>query len=333
MRAEDRRVGRLERLLHLRRVPVLGTLPPDELGLVAEQGRSHSFRRGEVLLRRGDPISAVFVILEGRVRLRRGDSELGYATAGSGVGGLGFLARDEEGIDAVAETDTLAMELDTDTLVEILEDRFGVLRHLLRETSRQLINLWRVAPRECVRSAPIPLAVPAFGRGLDLVERMLFLRQALPFLRSSAAALADLARNLVEVEFGAGVVLWPRGEPARQVLMVVGGEVGCTADIPDFELRPGPGFPLGGLEAVAGGPRWYEATCRHRVVALSGDVEMLYDIFEDSAEIALDYLAQIAQHQLRALELIAQGDRRSLLVPYFGGEVSSGQDRERPARP
>jgi len=317
MRAEERRVGRLERLLHLRKVPIFGTLPPEELGLVAEQGRSRRFRRGEALLRRGEPIAAVVVVLEGRVHLSRDGRDLGYATAGSGVGGLGFLARDEAGIDAVSESDTLAFELDTDALGEILEDRFAVLRHLLRETSRQLIALWQSAPRECLVAAE-PVSAPGFSRGLDLVERMLFLRQALPFLGRSAAALSDLARNLVEVEFEPGVVLWRRGEPARQVLMIVGGMVSCSAPIPGFELRPRPGFALGGLEAVAGTPRWFDATCSGRVVALSGDVEMLYDLFEDSAEVALAYLAQIARHQLRVLELLSPG--RSVSLPPSGGD-------------
>jgi len=321
VRAEERRIGRVERLLHLRRVPIIGTLPPEELALVAEQGRIRLFRQGEALLRRGEPIGAVFVVLEGRVHLRRGDHELGHATAGGGVGGLGFLARDDEGIDAICETETLTLEIDTDTLGEILEDRFPVLQHLLRETTRLLVDLWHRAPRECVTAAPAPTAA-GFERRLDLVERMLFLRQGLPFLRSSAAALADLARNVVELEFEPGVVLWRQGEPARQVLMLVSGEVRCTAPIPGFFLQPTSGFPLGGLDAVAGVPRWYDAVCAGPVVMLSGDVEMLFDLFEDSAAVALDYLAQIAQHQLRSLELIAGGDRRSLLLPFFGSDVA-----------
>jgi CRP-like cAMP-binding protein len=314
MRAEERRVGRLERLLHLRRVPIFGSLPPEELGLVAEQGRSRRFGRGEALMRRGEPIAAVFVVLEGRVRLTRDGKELGQATAGSGVGGLGFLARDEAGLDAVAESETLVFELDTDTLSEILEDRFAVLRHLLRETSRQLIALWHDAPRECLGAAP-PVSVPGSSRGLDLVERMLFLRKALPFLRPSAAALSDLARNLVEVEFEPGVVLWRSGEPARQVLMILGGAISCSAPIPDFDLRPVPGFALGGLEAVAGTARWFDATCSGRVVALSGDVEMLYDLFEDKTDVALAYLAQIARHQLRVLELLSEARSHSRAAP------------------
>jgi CRP-like cAMP-binding protein len=320
MRAEDRRVGRLERLLHLRRLPLLGTLPPDDLGLIAEQTRPRLFRQGEVLLRRGEPIGAVHVVVEGRVGLRRGEHEMGHATTGAAVGGLGFLARDDEGIDASAEEDTLTLELDTDTLGEILEDRFRILQHLLRETSRLLLDLWHQAPRECAAAAE-RMEAPGFSGSLDLVERMLFLRQGLPFLRSSASALADLARNLVELRFDPGVVLWRRGEPARQVLMLVSGRVACSAPIDGFGLAPGPGYPLGGLDAVAGMSRWYDAVCDGPVVTLSGDVEILFDVFEDSADVALDYLSQIARTHLRALELVAQSDRKARLLPFFGSDI------------
>ena len=268
MRAEGRRVGRMEQLLHLRTLPILGTLSPGDLGLVAEQTRTRVFQAGEHLLRQGEPMGAVHIVVEGRILLRRGEQVLGHATTGAGVGGIGFLARDANGVDAVAETDVVALELDGDTLDEILEDHFSILRHVMRETSRGLVDLWHEAPRECL-AAQVPMRAPGFEGDLDLVERMLFLRAGLPFIRSSASALADLARNLVELHFAPGTVLWRRGEPARQVQMLVHGRVSCVAPIPDFELQPEPGYPLGGLDAVGGVPRWYDAICEEPVVTRS----------------------------------------------------------------
>jgi CRP-like cAMP-binding protein len=147
------------------------------------------------------------------------------------------------------------------------------------------------------------------------------LRQSLPFIRSSASALADLARNLVELHFAPGTVLWRRGEPGRQVQLLVRGRVSCSAPIPDFSLQPVPGFPLGGLDAVAGGTRWYDAVCEGPVVTLSGDVEILFDLFEDNSDVALAYLAQIARVHLGALERIAASGRRAPLLPFFGGNL------------
>ncbi len=321
MRADDRHVGRMERLLHLRKLPLFETLSPADLGLIAEQGRTRVFHKGARLLRQGEPIGSVHIVIEGRVLLRRGVHDLGRATSGAGVGGLGYLAHDPEGVDATAETEVVTLEIGGDTLDEILEDRFSILKHLLRETSRRLIDLWHQAPEECVAS--VPMSASGFEPQLDLVQRMLFLRESLPFIRTSASALSDLARNLVELRFEPGTVLWRRGEPSRQVQILVAGRVACSASIPGFVLEPCAGFPIGGLDAVAGVPRWYDAVCDGPVVTLSGDVEVLFDLFEDNAHVALEYLAQIARVHLGSLERIAARGRQAPHLPFFGGDLEA----------
>ena len=67
MRAEDRRLSRMERVLHLRMLPMFGNLSPGEvspgdLGLVAEQVRTRVFAPGARLLRGGEPIAAVHIV-------------------------------------------------------------------------------------------------------------------------------------------------------------------------------------------------------------------------------------------------------------------------------
>ena len=321
MRAEDQHVSRMERLLHLRTLPILGSLNPSDLGVISEQARTRVFQQGTKLLKQGESIGAVYIVIEGKVRLRRGVLDIGLATTGAGVGGLAYLARDPEGVDAIAETDVVTLEIDGDALDEILEDRFSVLRHLLRQSSGKLVDLWHQAPEECL-AAQVRMSAPGFEPNLDLVQRMLFLRDSLPFIRTSASALADLARNMVELSFQPGTVLWRRGEPARQVHMLVKGRLNCTSSIPGFVLDPSPGFPFGGLDAVAGVPRWYDVECDGPVVTLCGDVEMLFDVFEDNSAVALTYLAQIAAVHLGTLERIAASGRKAPLLPFFGGDLS-----------
>ena len=106
--------------------------------------------------------------------------------------------------------------------------------------------------------------------------------------------------------------------------MLVDGRVACSAPIEGFSLQPQPGFPLGGLDAVAGTARWYDAVCESPVVTLSGDVEILFDLFEDNADVAMAYLAQLAGAHLDALErMAAAAGRRSSLLPFFGGNLEA----------
>lgn len=293
-------IGTVERILHLKRLPTLGTLPAPDLGVVADQTRECHFSRGETLLREGEPVGAIYFVLEGSVRITRRGRPVGQGGPGTAVGGLGLLARDPKGIGAEAISEVFALELEADALVELCEDHFSILHHILRETCGQLIDLQRRSPLrpsdDVARFTPL---APA-SRDLDLVERIFLLRQAPPFRRSSINALAELSRFLTEVRFDAGLTLWREGDPASWLLLVVNGSVACSP-ASGHVLHLGPRAPLGVLESLAGRPRWCEAVTETKVVALQGQPEGLIDVFEDNVEMAMDYLALMSRWLLAAV--------------------------------
>lgn len=303
-------------MLLLRRTRSIGDLPGPQLAVIAEAARERFFPRGSVLLREGEPAEAIHYVVEGKVRASLKGHDLGLAGPGAAVGALGVLTRDEHGLEAVAETDVLTLEQDIDAVFEILEDNFPILRHLLQDFCRQMID-------SVVNGPIVPLTVPQAaagpqGRDLDLVDRIFILRRAPPFARSSLNALAELARAMVEVSFEPGVRLWRVGEPARSLVLLVSGTVRCTpANRPSFVS--GPGWPLGGVEAIGATTRWYEPVTETPVVGLSGDVEILYDVLEDNFQMAMDYLSTMGRAWLRSMERIAD-THPELLKQFFGCE-------------
>src|SRR5262249_27977623 len=140
---------------------------------------------------------------EGRLRVQRDGWDLGEVAVASGVGALSILARDQQGIEAVAVTDVVTLELHADAFLEVLEDNFTIMAHLLQEVARELVDLMVRTP-EILR--PVSMQpVTGVKSGLNLVERIFFLRQAAPFARSSINALAELARGMAELRFDPGV--------------------------------------------------------------------------------------------------------------------------------
>ena len=305
MPAETVQVGTVGRLLALKKLPMLGTLPAEELAFIAERARERVLPRGSVLCREGEPIDALRFVVDGRVHMSRRGLPLGHARGGAPVGGLGVLARDSDGIEAVAELDSLVLEVDADDVFEILEDRFAILHHILREVSREIIRVVTRLP---------PGATPPFPRiegllppsDLDLVERILFLRQAPVFSKSSINALAELSRGLAEVSFDPGVTLWREGEGAGAIFLLLSGRVrGTTGG--GMAFGSGAGIPLGAIESFAERPRWFHAVTASKVVALHGHVEGFIDVFEDNADMALEYLAVASRSLLEMLEKLAEG--------------------------
>ena len=319
-------VGTVERILSLKRIPMLAGLSPEDLAVVAEHGRERFFPKGTVLLREGEPIPALYAVLDGRVHVARQGRKLGHVTSAGFVGGAAMFARDPEGLSAVAETDTLALELEADATLEIFEDHFPILHHVLREVCRWLLDLVGRLPSARYGDIFPRFEAPLAPAGdLDLVERILAKRVPEQVVKqSSINALAELSRGMAEVSFPAGTRLWDEGEASGTGLLLVSGTIRCTARDGEAVFTTGPGAPLGAVESIAERARWYTATTETKVTALQGSVEGLIDVFEDNFDMAMDYLAVMARAQMRLLELRVSAPGKALERVY--GCVDSGED-------
>jgi len=89
----------MERALYLKTVPVLRGLRPGELAVLAEHARERSLRRGVTFMQRDERAGAMYIIVQGGVRVEGGEYpapvSLGSEQA---VGFLDLLAGSESGI-------------------------------------------------------------------------------------------------------------------------------------------------------------------------------------------------------------------------------------------
>ena len=320
--AEPRAGGQVERILHLKQLPVIGTLPSTDLALVAERMRERFFKKGDWLLREGEPARAFYAVLDGNLHVSRGGDTIGHTKAGGVVGGFAIIGRDPRGLSVRAEADTLALELEADAVFEILEDNFGITHHVLRDIARQLINIIARQPNPWGHVPIPPDPGMARPRELDLVERIFFMRHASPFRRASINALAELSRGITEVRPEAGTTLWKAGDPSSFVSLIASGEVTCTTP-GGVAQQLGPGTPLGSIEATAEQPRWYTAVTRTQVTALNFPIDTLIDVFEDNFGMAMDYMALMARWLMDTFESLQYGD--AALARLYGCEADPAE--------
>jgi CRP-like cAMP-binding protein len=293
------------RILSFKRAPFLRGLPTAELAVVAEQARERYFPKGRLLLREGERVPAVYFVVDGQVHVARRGRHLSLRGPGDGIGSLAFFARDPQGIEARAETDVVAYELDGDALLEIFEEHYEILHHTLGGIARSGLDLLASAPLSVLAPLLPTFEAPPISREPDLVERILVLRRGTgPFNRASINALAELSQGMAHVSYPSGVRLWELGEPSGSLLLVLGGSVRLTM-AGGAQFTVGPGFPLGSMESVAERPRWFAAETVTRLEALLGNAEGMFDVFEDNPEIALDYLAMISHTILGIREGLA----------------------------
>jgi CRP-like cAMP-binding protein len=259
----------MRRILALRQFPVWGHADLSELAMVAENVTERTFAPGDVIT------DSLHLLLEGRIAV--GKHEL---VARDVYGALEVAARRAPREAATALEPTRTLELGASDYFEVLEDNFRLLLATIRDLAA------RALPLGVLRR---PLAMPFGDAPLGLVERMILLRQQIPFSSARLEALAILAHAATEVHWPAGATVVRAGFPAEESAIVLTGSLRTAG------REIGPGHTLGMLETLANVPHLatFEATTPVRVLAIRAAT--LLDVLEDHTDFALSILETFAR--------------------------------------
>lgn len=315
MPARPRFVDLTERIIYLRAIPVGAMLPPPVLKIIASYLRETSFDAGDSLMREGEPISALRLLTEGGLSLIRNGKPFGKLAPPQSLGLLGILARADGTYDAMAEVATRCLELDSETLLELLEDHFELLQATLQYLCERLMYEIMELPGETLGDLLEGKATELPERDLDLVERMVYLRSLRVFDKANLNALAALAERVVQCRFESGAVIWRSGEPSTCTYFVLRGGARCATDDGQKRWVAGASSVIGGIEAMAGMPRWYQLTAETPLTMFKLPIDCFMDILEDDFALAMAFVALFAAQLVELLEHKAATGQSTVGVP------------------
>ncbi|HEX5061910.1 MAG TPA: cyclic nucleotide-binding domain-containing protein [Kofleriaceae bacterium] len=269
----------VRRMLQLRQFPLFETIDLDELATIAENLVEITIPAGTQIVAAGDRVHGVHLILAGRIESQpHGQTWSAHQVFGA----LEVLAHRAAAHSAVAASDVQALYLPAGEVGEVLEDNFGVLLATVRELAGRLLA-----------AAPPPARTCGCAAGpLGLVERLIVLRQLLPFTSARLQALATLAHASEEVQWRAGAVIAHAGEPASGGLIIIDGGARALRD--DGEQLFEPGAAIGHLETLAGLPHRATIETTQPVRALRSGAPAIFDVLEDHTDVALAMTATFA---------------------------------------
>jgi CRP/FNR family transcriptional regulator, cyclic AMP receptor protein len=115
-------LGLVERVAALHRVQLFTGIPGRVLAAVAEAAVERRLRSGEVLMEEGAVEAHLYAIVDGRVRVHRGDRTLVELGPGATVGELAALVPAPRAASVTALEPTLVLRVDQNVLDELLVD-------------------------------------------------------------------------------------------------------------------------------------------------------------------------------------------------------------------
>jgi CRP-like cAMP-binding protein len=119
--------GHIDKVGHLRRVPIFCMLEPNVLSVLAEMTHPQHYHKGQIIFYRGDPGNAMYVLVAGLVELTL-PSETGSEVLvarlrpGEHFGELAVLDGRPRYVTAVAVEDTQVLAMSRDRLVGFLRE-------------------------------------------------------------------------------------------------------------------------------------------------------------------------------------------------------------------
>jgi CRP-like cAMP-binding protein len=138
----------VERAIALRKVDAFGGVPMEQLTHIASVARDEWCPADTLLFREGDPPGSLYVILEGRILLKRNDEVLAEALPHESLGVWSLFDEHPPRPPAEVAEDTRVIVLERDDFYDVLSEHVEVTRCLIQDLVKRLVELTGLAVKE-----------------------------------------------------------------------------------------------------------------------------------------------------------------------------------------
>jgi CRP/FNR family transcriptional regulator, cyclic AMP receptor protein len=122
----------IERIFILKRTEIFGELSHEILGSLAAHLEEVQLEPGETLFQKGDLGHAMYVLVEGHIRVHDGDRTLAELAADSVFGEVTALTSEVRSATATALEECRLLRLDQDVLYELMAGRPSISQALIK---------------------------------------------------------------------------------------------------------------------------------------------------------------------------------------------------------
>jgi CRP/FNR family cyclic AMP-dependent transcriptional regulator len=128
----------IEKVIFLQSVDVFSRVPTGQLAALAAIAEEIRIMKNEVVYRENDAPDALYLVLEGEVKLHRDDREIAVAGAEEAFGAWALFDDEPRVVQATALTDMRLLRIDKDDFYDLLADNIEVTQSILKSMVKRL---------------------------------------------------------------------------------------------------------------------------------------------------------------------------------------------------
>jgi CRP/FNR family cyclic AMP-dependent transcriptional regulator len=254
-----------------------------------------SVAQGDIVYREGEPADQIYFVVSGEVKLVKPNANDRIFGGRSIIGATDLLLERPRSRTAVATAPTHLLKMRSADWLELLEDSFELTRRIVTNFASGVHALRLRPPPLGGFDEPRPSMPDARGR-LNLVERILLLREVPIFAHASIQTLTILAELADELTAATGEVLPSREGTESRLIVVASGEVAVSAADLSTDGRFGRGSLVYGAAALDHASR-YEARANASARAIALSLEDYFDVMEEHFGLARSALMALSDER------------------------------------
>lgn len=131
----------IEKVIFLQNVDVFAKVPTEQLAFLAAITEEVTVSAGDSLYRKGDASDALYLVLEGSVRLHREDEEIAVAGPKEAFGTWALFDDEPRVVSATAVEDCRLLRVDSDEFIDLLADHVQITQGVLKTMVDRLRGL------------------------------------------------------------------------------------------------------------------------------------------------------------------------------------------------
>jgi CRP-like cAMP-binding protein len=122
----------LEKTILLKTVDLFQDIPGELLSQVSQISKAKNYDKGETIFKDGDVGDSMFIVLEGRVSITKGDKEIALLEKGASLGEMALLDNENRSANALAKEDSVLLKINQDVFYELMESNADIMKQIIK---------------------------------------------------------------------------------------------------------------------------------------------------------------------------------------------------------
>ena len=131
----------IEKVVFLQNVDIFSRVPTEQLAYVAAIAEEVNFLKKDIIFRERDTSDALYLVINGKVRLHRGEEEIALTGPREAFGAWALFDDEPRLVTATVVEDCRLLQIDRDDFADLLADHVQITQGILKDIVGRLRGL------------------------------------------------------------------------------------------------------------------------------------------------------------------------------------------------